>query len=68
MAHSRKSPDEKFDHQIIGLFTKAEAQEITDYAGHLGISKAAALRILVRRGLRAPGNSPFTPAEGDKKP
>ena len=57
---------EKKDQSLNVLFTISEMELIESTASSLGISKGAAVRLLVRRGGEAPAKSPFTPKE--KKP
>lgn len=54
---------EKKDRSLNVLFGATEWDLITRLASDLGISHGAAVRVLVRRGARAPGSSPFTPKE-----
>lgn len=59
MARPFKDPADRLDHPITCLFTAQEKAQIERTAHRFGISKAAAVRLLVRVALEA--GDPITP-------
>lgn len=58
MKHSREKPT-----YVTAGFYPTEIEIIHRTMNDLGVSKSAALRLLVRAGARGPAMSPFTPSE-----
>lgn len=59
MARPFKEPADRLEHPITGLFTAQEKAQIERTAQRFGISKSAAVRLLVRVALEA--GDPITP-------
>lgn len=63
MGQTKKDPEDQLTYSSIG-FTPRDLRIIAKTMRDLGVSKGAAVRILVRRGASGPATSPFTPIEG----